>query len=161
MMKWTWKWWFNVFLDWSSEFFILFYFFIFSFYSFYCPFPIKEISIIRLLTTCRRGNKRFDVHLRRVRTVHFLSKDGKSASYDGRDGWKSCLFPARVGISNFDVSLLDSTFPYLYLDLACKQLCFPPGKGINRRNESTEDTIFIYCKVLMIIFQYSISLRCW
>ena len=55
---------------------------------------------------------------------------------------KLFLFPARVGISNFDVILLDSTFPYLYLDLACKQLCFPPGKGINRRNESTEDTIF-------------------
>ena len=25
----------------------------------------------------------------------------------------------------------------MYLDLACKQLCFQPGKGINRRNEST------------------------
>ena len=71
-------------------------------------------------------------------------------SYDGRDGWKICLFPARVGISNFDVILLDSTFPYLYLDLACKQLCFPPGKGINRRNESTRHN-FIYHKVLMII----------
>ena len=89
-------------------------------------------------------------------TVHFLSKDGENASYDGRDGWKSCLFPARVGISNFDVILLDNTFPSLYLDLACKQLCFPPRKGINRRNESTEHTIFICCKVLMIIFQYSI-----
>ena len=55
---------------------------------------------------------------------------------------KGFSFPARVGISNFDVILLDSTFPYLYLDLACKQLGFPPGKGINRRNESTEDTIF-------------------
>ena len=37
----------------------------------------------------------------------------------------------------FDVVLLVSTFPYLYLDLACKQLCFPPRKGIKRRNEST------------------------
>ena len=142
MMKWTWKWWFNVILDRSHQSCNLFYFFIFSFYSFYLPFPIKEISIKRLQTTCRCGNKRFDVHLRRIRAVHFLSKDGKGASFDGRDGWKSCLFPARVGISNFGVILLDSTFPYLCLDLACKQLCFPPGKGINRRNESTEDTIF-------------------
>ena len=94
--------------------------------------------------TCQRGNKRFDVHLRRIRTVHFLSKDGKGASYDGRDGWKSCLFPAKVGICNFDVILLDSTFPYLYLDLACKQLCFPPGKGINRRNESTRHNFFFW-----------------
>ena len=46
-------------------------------------------------------------------------------------------FPASVGTLTFDVILLDGTFPYLYLDLACKQLCFSPGKGINRRNEST------------------------
>ena len=31
----------------------------------------------------------------------------------------------------------ESTFPYLYLDLACKQLYFLPGKGMNRRNKST------------------------
>ena len=66
----------------------------------------------------------------------------KGASYEGRDGWKACLFPARAGIFIFDVILLDSTFPYLYLDLACKQLCFPPGKGINRRNESTISGLF-------------------
>ena len=30
-----------------------------------------------------------------------------------------------------------STFPYLYLDLLCKQLCFAPRKNMNRRNEST------------------------
>ena len=67
----------------------------------------------------------------------FLSKDGKGASYEGRYGWKSCLFPARVGTLTFDAIPFDSTFPYLYFDLACKQLCFPPGKSINRRNEST------------------------
>ena len=71
-----------------------------------------------------------------------LSKDGEDASYEGRDGWKSCLFPARVGTFNFDAILFDSTFPYLYFDLACKQLCFPPGKSINRRNESTTSELF-------------------
>ena len=77
---------------------------------------------------CRRGNKHFDVHLWRIRTAHFLSKEGKGASYEGRDGWKGCLFPARVGTLSFDAILFDSTFPYLYFDLACKQFCFPPGK---------------------------------
>ena len=38
--------------------------------------------------------------------------------------------------------LFDSTFPYLYLDSACKQLCFPPGRGINRRNEYTTSELF-------------------
>ena len=55
-----------------------------------------------------------------------------------------------------------STFSHLYLDLAVIQLCFPPGKGINRRNENTKKgQIFYYCKVLMIIFQYCISRRCY
>ena len=47
------------------------------------------------------------------------------------------LIPARVGIFMFDGIPLESSFPYLYFELACKKLCFPPGKGINRRNEST------------------------
>ena len=38
---------------------------------------------------------------------------------------------------------LESTFPYLYLDLACKQLCFPPGKGVNRRKESTKGELLV------------------
>ena len=42
----------------------------------------------------------------------------------------------------FVVILPDSTFPYLYLGLACKQLCFRPGEGINRRNESTIGELF-------------------
>ena len=77
---------------------------------------------------------------------------------------KVVFFPARVGISNFDVMPLDSTFQYLYLDLASKQLCFPPGKGINRKNESTEDTNFIYCKStddnLPVLYFPSLSKNC-
>ena len=67
----------------------------------------------------------------------FCRKTEKCASYEGRDGWKGFLFPARVDTPTFDAILFDSTFPYLYFDLACKQLFFPPGKSINRRNEST------------------------
>ena len=42
----------------------------------------------------------------------------KNASYDGRDGWKSCLFAARVGISDFYVIMYEVAFPVFYLDLA-------------------------------------------
>ena len=56
---------------------------------------------------------------------------------------ESCLFPARVGTPTFDAILFDSTFPYWHLDLACKQLCFAPGKGINRRNERTTEEHWI------------------
>ena len=55
---------------------------------------------------------------------------------------KVVFFPARVGTFTLDAILFDSTFPYLYFDLACKQLCFPPGKNINRRNESTTSELF-------------------
>ena len=50
---------------------------------------------------CRRGNGHFDVHFLRIMSVHLLSKDWMDASYEGRDEGKSCLFPARVGISIF------------------------------------------------------------
>ena len=38
-------------------------------------------------------------------------------------------------------------FPILNLYLACKQLYFTPGKGINKRNESTKNT-----QVVLLIF---------
>ena len=43
-----------------------------------------------------------------------------------------------------------STFPYLYLDLACEQLCFAPEIGTNRTNESTDLEPFYHPVVLMI-----------
>ena len=52
------------------------------------------------------------------------------------------FFPARVATFTFDAILFDSNFLYLYFDLACKQLCFPPGKSLNRRNESTTSELF-------------------
>ena len=122
----------------------------------------------------RRENGHFDFHLWRIRTVHFLSKDGKSASSEGRDGWKICFFPARVGIFIFDFILLDSDFHYLYIDLACKQLCFPPAKGINRRNESTISEFFrtfskIIVQLILIdssddiitVFTFCFSFKYW
>ena len=59
---------------------------------------------------CRRGNNHFDVHFRRIGPVHFLSKDGKDAVREGRNGWKS-LFPARVGIFSFVNNMIKVLFP--------------------------------------------------
>ena len=45
-----------------------------------------------------------------------------------REKWiKSCLCFARVGISAL-ILIQESTFPYLFLDLVCKQICFPSKK---------------------------------
>ena len=40
-----------------------------------------------------RGNNHFDVHFRRVGPYSFLSKDGKDAVREGRNGWKGFYFP--------------------------------------------------------------------
>ena len=70
---------------------------------------------------------------------------------------KLFFFPARNGTPTFDAILFDSTFPYLYFDMACKQLCFQPGKSINRRNESTNSercrTFQSLSREYFIIFQ--------
>ena len=63
-------------------------------------------------------------------------------SYEEKDGWNCCLFPARGCSYTFDTTFLDSTSLYLYLDMACKQLCFPPRRGINERIESTISELF-------------------
>ena len=52
--------------------------------------------------------------------------------------WKEMLFISRQSRHfHFWGYTLESTFPYLYLDLACKQLYFLPGKDIITRSEST------------------------
>ena len=59
---------------------------------------------------------------------------------------KVVYFPPESAFFNFNVIIYKALFPILYLDLACKQLFFPPGKGINRRNESTKtDELLLFC----------------
>ena len=50
------------------------------------------------------------------------------------------VYSRQSGIFNFEVMMSKVFSPYLCFDLAGKQLCFPPGKSINRRNENTEDS---------------------
>ena len=55
-----------------------------------------EISLIFCLCfylLCRRGNNHFDVHFRRIGPVLFLSKDGKVAVCEERNGRKGVYFP--------------------------------------------------------------------
>ena len=44
----------------------------------------------------RRGNNHFDVHFRRIGPYSFLSKDGKDAAREGRNGWKGVYFPPEL-----------------------------------------------------------------
>ena len=72
-------------------------------------FPVEitmEITLILCLCcylSCRRGNNHFDVHFRRIGPYSFLSKDGKDAVREGRNGWKGVYFPPE-----------SATFPLIY-----------------------------------------------
>ena len=77
---------------------------------------------------CRRENKHFDVHFQRIGPVRFPSKDGKRRFI--REEMHGNVFISRqsrhFSFENYMIKVLFST---LYIDLACKQLCFPPRKG--------------------------------
>ena len=63
-----------------------------------------ELSLIICLCfylLCRRGNNHVDVHFRRIGPYFLLSRDGKDAVREARNGRKG-FFPARVGIFPFD-----------------------------------------------------------
>ena len=55
-------------------------------------FPIMEIVwtvVLLIFFYCRRGNKRFDVHFRRIRLVFFLlSEDDDNDACEGKNGGK-------------------------------------------------------------------------
>ena len=101
--------------------------------------PSMEKSLIFCLclySLCRSGNNHFDVHFRLIGRVLFRRKMEKTRSV--KEEMDGSVFISRQGRHLSSDKYYDSsTFPYLYLDLACKQLCFPPRKGINRRNKST------------------------
>ena len=60
---------------------------------------------------------------------------------DGMGG-RVVYFPPESALSPLMLYFSTVILSYLYFDLACKQLRFPPGKGINRRNESTTSELF-------------------
>ena len=67
---------------------------------------------------------------------------------------KAVYFPPESAYSVYDVIVLDSTSPYLYLDLACRQLCFLQEK-VQIGETKVQDISFLFSgEVLMIIFQY-------
>ena len=60
---------------------------------------------------CRRGNNHFDVHFRRIGPVPFLSKDGKDAVREGRNGWKGVYFPPESASFPLIIYIIKVLFP--------------------------------------------------
>ena len=71
----------------------------------------------------------------------FCRKMEKTRSMREEMDGKVVYFPPESAL--LPLMLYFSTVLFLFvLDLACKQLCFTPGKSINRRNESTTSELF-------------------
>ena len=97
LMKWAWGWWIFIFFILSTYIkSCILYFLVYFYFTFLAKeifsFSIYWINLSWLWTKLRCGNRHFDVHLWRIRTVHFLSKDRYGASYEGNVGWKCCFF---------------------------------------------------------------------
>ena len=146
MVIWVWRWWLNVFLQWSHVFCVSFYFPHFHFSYFIFTLLIKEILRTFLLRSIHYKESKEHVGAG-IGTLMSIS-DGPAPSIFCRkmekarpameemDG-KVVYFPARVGILTLKCWFLKNFFADLCFDLAGKQLCFPSGKSINRRNEKT------------------------
>ena len=48
--------------------------------------------VLLLFICCQRGNKRFDVHFRRISPIYFLSEDGDDAACEEENERKSVYF---------------------------------------------------------------------
>ena len=105
---------------------------------------------------CRRGNKRFDVHFRRIRPVLFLSKDGKDAAYEGEMDGKVLISRQSRNFA-FVLNMIRVLFPICTSTWRGNNYVSRQGKGVNGRNESN-NIIMKFCIVLynqfLSIFQF-------
>ena len=67
----------------------------------------------------------------------FLSKDGKNVAYEGRNGCEGVYFPPESAFFLYSY-YKRSAFPYLYLNLACKQLYFQARKNYKQEKREYE-----------------------
>ena len=105
-------------------------------------FPNKENSCVYKIR-CRRGNKHFDMRFWWIRSVCFPWEDRKGASYDIGKGWKGVHFPPELAFQPLILYFLSVSFPICNLTWRGNNYVYRQGRGINRRIESTKQTIVI------------------
>ena len=72
---------------------------------------IPLIFCLYFYLMCRCGNNHFDVHFRWIGPVPFLSKDGKDAVREGRNGWKGVFFPPELASFPLMNNMIKVLFP--------------------------------------------------
>ena len=76
--------------------------------------PCMEIPLIFCLCfclLCRRGINHFDVHFRRIGPYFSLSKDGRDAVREGRNGRKGVYFPPESASFSLVNNMIKVLFP--------------------------------------------------
>ena len=101
---------------------------------------------------CQRGNKHFDIHFWRIRSIHFPSKDRKDASYEGGNGWKVVYFPPNLAFQPLMFYFVRVLFPIFTLTWRVNSYASRQGKGINERNQSIKTQLLLI--LLTIIFSW-------
>ena len=103
----------------------------------FCPI-MEVIVIVKNMST----QKEVDVHLRRIRSVHFLFKGGKEGPLtEGMDG--KLLISRLSRHFCFDACIMKVLFPICTLTWRVNNCVSRQGKGINRKNESTRAQLLI------------------
>ena len=126
-----------------------------------------ELSLIICLCfylLCRRRNNHFDVQFRRTGPYLFLSKYGKDAVRDGKNGRKGVYFSPESASFPLINNLIEVFFPICTMIWRVNNYVSRQGGGTNRRNESTI-IIMKYCVFGVLYFSLTITffdcLYCW
>ena len=146
MMKWARGWWILIFCILSTtlkscNLYFLFYFILSDFTK--EIFFLFDVGKMPFLACKQYVSARLDTLLSISAGLGpsiFCRKMEKARFMREEMGWKVVHFPPEMALLLWCFNF-QSTFSYLYLDLACKQFCFPPGNGLNRRNESTNSEL--------------------
>ena len=72
---------------------------------------ISSIFCLCFLFLCRRGSNHFDVHFRRIGPYFLLSKDGKNAVRERRNGRKGVYFPPELASFPLIITMIKVLFP--------------------------------------------------
>ena len=98
---------------------------------------ISLIFYLRYSLLSRRGIDHFNILFWRIGPLPFLSKDGKDAVHEGRNGWRGVCFPPMSEYFPFVDNMSKVFFPLCTLIWRVIKYVSRQGKGINMRNEST------------------------
>ena len=90
-----------------------------------------------------RGKKHIDRSFRRISSVHYPSRDGKDASYEGWIAWKGVYLPPESVSHPLMLFGARVLFPFCALTWRAYNIVSSQGRGIRIKNESTKTRLLL------------------